>query len=137
MLSSLNMIQDIMDDFHKLNKNIELSYMIKIMEEIRDEGIINIEKEGDEYIYTLNKELKLSEEGQKQYVGTLRPIVDWPTHLWRSFYNIRELNLTVAESCQYDDFLCKILSKAATQGFGPAYYVFQNLVKYYEKVGKG
>ena len=32
------------------------------------------------------------------------------------------------------NFLATVLSKSATQGLGPADYVFKNLVKYYEKV---
>jgi hypothetical protein len=48
-------------------------------------------------------------------------------------YNIRELNVTV-KGCTHGDFLQKVLSKSATQGFSPAHYVFKNLITYYEKI---
>ena len=82
----------------------------------------------------LKKELKLSPEGEKMYNQTLRSLVDWPTQFWRSFYNIRELNLTPSNACMFNDALSKILSKSATQGFGPTHYVFKNLVSYFQQV---
>ncbi|MHA1282754.1 MAG: hypothetical protein ACTSQP_09650 [Promethearchaeota archaeon] len=127
-------LEDVAISLSKLNKNIARESLIKIMEEIEKDGIINIEKRGDDdYFYTLNKPLDLSKEGEKKYNETLRPLVDWPTQFWRSFYNIRELNFTTKE-CKFNDQLCKILSKSATQGFGPAHYVFKNLITYFEKI---
>ncbi|MFX1488559.1 MAG: hypothetical protein ACFFBI_05385, partial [Promethearchaeota archaeon] len=64
----------------------------------------------------------------------LAPIVDWPTGFWRSFYNVRELNVTPRDSFRHRDFLLTTLSKTATQGYSPAHYVFNNLIKYYEKI---
>ena len=78
--------------------------------------------------------MKLSEDGKKQYDLKLYPLIAWPTQFWRSYYNVRELNVTVNENVKYRDFLHKVLSKSATQGFGPANFVFKNLVKYYEKI---
>ncbi|KKM93205.1 hypothetical protein LCGC14_1210630, partial [marine sediment metagenome] len=41
------------------------------------------------------------------------------------------------ENCTYRDFLTKVLSKSATQGYSPSITVFKNLVKYYEKIKEG
>jgi len=125
---------DVSTSLKKLNKNVEKGTLIKIMEEIAEDGIINIKKEGGSYMYTLKKELKLSPEGNKMYNQTLKSLIDWPTQFWRSFYNIRELNLTPSKSCMFNEALRKILAKSATQGFGPTYYVFKNLVNYFKQV---
>lgn len=127
-------LKEILQDLTKLNKNIERNVLIKLMEEIRDDGIITIEQNGDSYIYKLACELKLDSELKKQYTSTFQALVDWPTQFWRSYYNVRELNLTPKESTPHREFLIKILGKSATQGFGPAYYVFQNLEKYFQKL---
>ncbi|MHA1291206.1 MAG: hypothetical protein ACTSQJ_00900 [Promethearchaeota archaeon] len=127
-------LEDISESLKKLNKVVEKNTLIGIMEDIKKDGIINIDKKDKSYKYTLKEELKLSDVGAKKYNEILRPLIDWPTQFWRSYYNIRELNLTPSESVKYANFLKKILSKSATQGFGPTYYVFQNLAKYYEKI---
>ncbi|MHA2394391.1 MAG: hypothetical protein ACXAEX_20830, partial [Promethearchaeota archaeon] len=126
---------EILSNLEKLNiKDLELTDLHKIMEEIEKDGIINIEKQGNEYFYDIKKPLELTPEGNKKYTNLLAPIVNWPTGFWRSFYNIRELNVTPDESCKHQDFLKKTLAKSATQGFGPTKYVFKNLIKYYEKI---
>jgi hypothetical protein len=84
----------------------------------------------------LNKELTFSDKGNEVYNKTLRPLIEWPTEFWRSFYNIRELNVSVDEKTPYRDFLEKILSNAALQGYTAAEYVFTNLITYYEKLKK-
>jgi hypothetical protein len=126
---------DILQNMVKLNINIELAQLNKILDEVVSEGIVNKTKTGNNFFYTLNKELELTEIGKKQYnaIG-LRQIVEWPTQFWRSFYNIRELNVTIDENAKYRDFLHQILAKSATQGFTAANYVFKNLIKYYEKI---
>jgi hypothetical protein len=127
-------LTEIISNLKKLNKVVERETLIGIMEQIKADGLINIEQQGDDYFYTLNNELVLSEEGAKKYTQTLRPLIDWPTQFWRSYYNIRELNFTPSKSVKFNDFLITVLSKSATQGFGPANYVFKNLIKYFEKV---
>jgi hypothetical protein len=104
------------------------------MKEIESDGIIKIKKKGKNYLYTLNKELVLSKDGKKYYSQNLQPLVDFPTLFFRSFFNIRELNVTLDEKTKHFEFLQKILLKTATQGFSPTNYVFKNLVKYYEKI---
>ncbi len=127
--------QEILDSLNKLNiEDINLANLNKIMEEVKADGIIDIKKKGKYYIYKLKKELELTKEGKLQYKALLAPLVDWPTLFWRSFYNIRELNVTPDETIPYCDFLIKVLIKSATQGFSPTHYVFKNLVKYYEKI---
>jgi len=103
------------------------------MEDIEADGIITKTEKGDKYFYELNKELKLSDKGKEKYNRNLRSLVEWPTQLWRSFYNIRELNVTVDDNIPNRDFLHKVLSRTATQGFSAADYVFKNLIKYYEE----
>ncbi|MFX0000327.1 MAG: hypothetical protein ACFE88_09430 [Candidatus Hermodarchaeota archaeon] len=126
---------EILDSLNKLNiKDLKLIDIINFMEEIESDGIISIEKKGENYLYTLKKELELSEEGKKYYSQILQPLVDFPTLFFRSFFNIRELNVTLHQNVTYRDFLQKILLKTATQGFSPTNYVFKNLIKYYEKI---
>lgn len=126
---------EILDNMQKLNiKNLKLDDINKIMEEIEADGIIKIGKKRGYYFYELKKELVLSVDGKKFYSQKLQPLVDFPTLFFRSFFNIRELNVTLEESTKFYDFLQKILLKTATQGFSPTNYVFKNLVKYYEKI---
>lgn len=126
---------EILDNLKKLNiTDIKKAEFNKIMNEVKSDGIISIKKKGKNNFYELKKELELSSEGKKQYNQVLQPLVDYPTGFWRSFYNIRELNVTPDENCTHQDFLMKVLIKSATQGYGPTHYVFKNLVKYYEKI---
>lgn len=125
----------ILDSMKKLKINeLKLADVIIYMEEVKADGIINIKKEGKNSTYELRKELELTKEGKVRYMNCLAPLIDWPTGFWRSFYNIRELNVTPDKDFPYRDFLVKTLSKSATQGYGPTSYVFKNLIKYYEKV---
>lgn len=126
---------EVLDSLKKLNiKDVKLTDVNKVMKEVESDGIINIKKKGKNYLYTLKKELELSKEGKKYYSQVLQPLVDFPTLFFRSFFNIRELNVTLDQNVKYRDFLQKILLKTATQGFSPTNYVFKNLVKYYEKI---
>ena len=127
--------KEILGSLKKLNiEDINLTSLIKIMEDIKADGIIDIKKKGKNYFYELKNELELTKEGKAQYSQVLQPLVDFPTGFWRSFYNIRELNVTPDEKCQHRDFLIKVLVKSATQGYSPVHYVFKNLIKYYEKI---
>lgn len=127
--------EEILDTLKKLNiKDVELAELTKLMEEIKSDGIIYISKKDKKNFYEIQKELELSKEGDIRYKKNLAPIVDWPTGFWRSFYNIRELNVSLDESCQHRDYLEKVLAKTATQGYSPAHFVFKNLIKYYEKI---
>jgi len=126
---------EILDSLKKLNiKNVKLTDVNSIMKKIESDGIISTKKEGRNYFYELKKELELSNEGRKFYSQVLQPLVDFPTLFFRSFFNIRELNVTLDKKVKFYDFLQKILLKTATQGFAPTNYVFKNLIKYYEKI---
>ena len=125
----------ILSNLKKLNiNNVELGDLRNIMKEIEKDGIITIVEKDKNYIYKVKKELELSKKGKENYMKHLEALILWPTQFWRSMYNIRELNVTPDNECENRDFLQKVLSKSATQGFSPAYYVFQNLIKYYEKI---
>ena len=126
---------EILSNLNKLNiEHFELADINSLMEEIQTDGIISITKGDEEYFYEIIRPLELTPEGKRQYSNFLAPIVDWPTGFWRSFYNIRELNVTPKESCRQRDFLLETLSKTATQGYSPMHYVFHNLIRYYEKI---
>lgn len=126
------MDSEILENLKKLKIDLDIANLHNIMEEIEADGIITKTKKGENYFYELNKELKLSDKGKEKYNRNLRSLVEWPTQFWRSFYNIRELNVTVEDDIANRDFLHKVLSKTATQGFSAADYVFKNLIKYYE-----
>ncbi len=126
---------EILYSLKKLNmKGIELADVNNLMKEIEEEGIVIVEKKGKTNYYYLNKEIALTKDGKLVYTQVLQSLVDWPTLFFRSFFNIRELNVTLDQNIKYHDFLQKILLKTATQGFRPTNYVFKNLVKYYEKI---
>jgi len=126
---------DILRNLKKLNiSDIKLTEVNNLMKEIESDGIITIKKKGKSFRYQLKKELELSEEGKKHYSQVLQPLVDWPTGFYRSFFNIRELNVTLEQNVPYYEFLQKIPLRTATQGFSATNYVFKNLVKYYEKI---
>ena len=126
---------EILDSLKKLNiKDVKKADVESVMKEIESDGIVTIEKKGKNYEYSLKKELELSKEGKLFYSQVLQPLIDFPTLFFRSFFNIRELNVTLDPNVNYHDFLQKILLKTATQGFSPTNYVFKNLIKYYEKI---
>ena len=133
-------LRDIDDaEIMKILTRININFMTieklhEIMEEIESDGFITIIKEGNKNLYRGKNALELSPEGEKMYIHTLQALIAWPTHFWRSFYNIREINVTPGKNIKHRDFLLKVLSKSATQGFSATDFVFKNLIKYYEKL---
>ncbi len=125
---------EILENLKKINIKLKLSKLKKIMEEIISDGFINKTKKGRYLYYHLQQELDLSEEGKKTFNQTIRPLVDWPTLFYRSYFNVRELNVTVDGDVKYPDYLNNVLLKAATQGYLACHYIFNNLVRYYEKL---
>ncbi len=125
---------EILENLKKINIKLKLPKLKKIMGEIISDGFINKTKKGRYLYYHLQQELDLSEEGKKIFNQTIRPLVDWPTLFYRSYYNVRELNVTVDGDVKYPDYLNKVLLKAATQGYLACHYIFNNLVRYYEKL---
>ncbi|MFX1480807.1 MAG: hypothetical protein ACFFCI_22190 [Promethearchaeota archaeon] len=126
---------EILNNLNRLHiENLELADINSLMEEVKTDGIISITEVDDEYHYEIVRPLELTPEGKKHYSNFLAPIVDWPTGFWRSFYNIRELNVTPKERCKHRNFLLETLSKTATQGYSPMHYVFHNLIRYYEMI---
>ncbi len=124
---------EILESLNKVKIVLELDKLRELMEEIERDGFVTVKKESD-HIFYKGKELDFSAEGKKKYSQTLRPLVDWVTEFWRSFYNVRELNVTISNECKYRDEIHKILSKSATQGFTAADFVMKNLAKYYEQI---
>ena len=125
---------EILDNLKKINIQLKANQLRTYMHEIYLDGFITKRKKGKYLSYSLKKELELSEEGKKTFNQTIRPLVDWPTLFYRSYYNVRELNVTVDDDSKHLEFLNKVLQKAATQGYIACHYVFKNLVKYYEKL---
>ncbi|MFX1494016.1 MAG: hypothetical protein ACFFBZ_07020, partial [Promethearchaeota archaeon] len=126
--------KEILENLKKVNIDITLPALREVLKEIVKDGIIKRTKRNRLIYYITDKELELSATGNKKYNQSIRPLVEWPTLFWRSYYNIRELNVTVEGNIEYPEFLNKILEKAATQGYIASHYVFKNLVKYYEKI---
>ncbi|MFX1498313.1 MAG: hypothetical protein ACFFBH_12370 [Promethearchaeota archaeon] len=126
--------KEIINNLNRIRIDLKTPDLRRTLKKISLDGIIRKRKRGKYFYYTINKEIELSEEGNKKYNQTIRSLVEWPTLFWRSFYNIRELNVTVEGNPKFPDYLNKFLEKAATQGYVASHYVFQNLIKYYEKV---
>ncbi len=123
----------IKENLNKIFIDIKLTELRKYLNEIIQDGFLKKKKEGRAYVYNLAKEIELSEEGKKKFNQILRPLVDWPTLFWRSYYNIREINVSIIKGAKDPQLLNNILSKAATQGYLACHYVFENLKKYYEE----
>ncbi len=127
--------EEVLSNMEKLNfKDINLEKVRLLMGEVEQDGIISIESKNNTEIYRIKNELKLSKQGKINYAYNLEHLITWPTQFWRSMYNIRELNVTPNNNCKYSDYLQKVLSKSATQGFTPTHYVIKHLIKYYEKI---
>ncbi|MBD3212895.1 MAG: hypothetical protein GF311_09830 [Candidatus Lokiarchaeota archaeon] len=126
----------ILENMNKIfgNQKLELSMIQNVLNEIEKDGLIRIIKKDDLTLYEIKNELVLSDKGQEKYNQYLSPLIVWPTNLWRSFYNIRELNITPGQDIKNREFLEKVLSRSATQGFSATNYVFQNLLKYYQNL---
>jgi len=125
---------EILENLKKINIQLKSKKLKKLMDEIVSDGFIKKNKKCKSLSYSLKQELELSEEGKKTYNQILRSLVDWSTLFYRSYYNVRELNVTVVDDSKHLEFLNKVLQKAATQGYTACHYVFKNLVKYYEKL---
>jgi uncharacterized protein with HEPN domain len=127
--------KEIHSNLKKLQIEISIPEINKLMKEIEKDGLISIHKKGKANIYNVNKELALSQNGEKKFITTgLQSLVTFPTQFWRSFYNIRELNITPVKEFKHRQFLTTVLSKSATQGFSACKYVLTNLIKYFEKI---
>jgi hypothetical protein len=125
--------KEIKEKLNKININIKLTELRKYLNEIIEDGFLKKKKKGNANFYNLAKEIELSEEGKKNFNRILRPLVDWPTLFWRSYYNIREINVSIIKGAKDPEFLNNVLSKAATQGYLACVYVFENLKKYYKE----
>ncbi|TFF86521.1 MAG: hypothetical protein EU517_00325 [Promethearchaeota archaeon] len=124
--------KDIKNSLKKINIDLSLTDLRKHLKEIMEDGFLTETKVGKDLSYSLTKEIELSDESKKKFNRLLRPLVDWPTLFWRSYYNIREINVSIKEGGKNPELLNKILSKAATQGYLACHYVLENLKKYYE-----
>jgi len=125
---------EIMENMKKIRINLTLTDTREYLNQIEKDGFIQKQKKGNSNIYNITKELKLSKEGEEKYNILLRPLIDWPTGIWRSFYNIRELNVTVINhNGEKIEYLNSILEGAATQGYIASHQVIEKLIKYYSK----
>ncbi|GAG26568.1 unnamed protein product, partial [marine sediment metagenome] len=119
------------DNVKKIKIELKLNQLRKNLNEIIADGFLKKTKVGKNTYYNLHHEIELSEKGKIAYNQLLRPLVDWSTLFYRSYYNVREINVTVNGDGKYPEFLNKVLQKSATQGYTACHYVFKNLVKYY------
>jgi hypothetical protein len=127
-------ISDVHENLKKINIQIKPNQLKKHMDKIVADGFLNKNKSGRTFSYSLKEDLVLSEQGNDEYNRTIRPLVDWPTLFYRSYYNVRELNVTVDGAIKNQEFLNNVLQKAATQGYIACHYVFKNLVEYYKNL---
>ena len=125
---------EILESLKKINIQLKPNQLKKVMDRIVSDGFFEKTKKGKSLSYSLKQDLELSEVGKKTYNETIRRLVEWPTLFYRSYYNVRELNVTVDDNSKYSEFINKGLQKAATQGISACVYVFRNLVEYYEKL---
>jgi len=125
---------EILDNLKKINIHLKSNQLKTYMHEIASDGFITKIKKGKSLSYRIKNELELSEEGKKTYNQTISRLVEWPTLFYRSYYNVRELNVTINDDSLHSEFINKVLQKAATQGYIACHYVFSNLVEYYEKL---
>ena len=125
---------EILENLKKVNIHLKSNQLKTYMHQIALDGFITKIKKGKSLSYRLKKEIELSEEGKKTYNLTISRLVDWPTLFYRSYYNVRELNVTITDDSQHSEFINRVLQKAATQGYIACHYVFSNLVEYYEKL---
>lgn len=125
---------EILENLKKINIQLKSNQLKTYMHQIALDGFITKIKKGKSLSYRLKKELELSEEGKKTYNLTISRLVDWPTLFYRSYYNVRELNVTITDDSSHSQFINKVLQKAATQGMSACIFVFSNLVKYYQKI---
>jgi len=126
---------EIMDNMKKIRINLTITDIKKYLNQIEKDGFVEKQKKGKSNIYNIMKELNLSKEGEEKYNILLRPLIDWPTGIWRSFYNIRELNVTVTNNDgEKIEVLNNILETAATQGYVASHHVFEKLIKFYKEI---
>lgn len=109
---------------------VQLGYVERTA--VKANGAQNLE--GARYFYKWKKDFKLSLEGKTFYDSFINPIIAWTVQLWRSLYNIRELDVLIPENYKFRNFLMKTVAKAATQGFKSCYSVIKNIQTYYEMV---
>ena len=121
---------EILENMKKIKISLSNEELKRILNQIIEDGFL---KRSNDNHYSLKKEILLSNEGEQQYNRLLRPLIDWPTGMWRSFYNIRELNVNISNDGNENVKLNKILEKSATQGYVACHYVFDNLIQYYEQ----
>jgi len=98
---------EIMNNMIKIRINLTITDTKKYLNQIEKDGFIKKQKKGRSNYYNITKELILSKEGEEKYNSMLRPLIDWPTGIWKSFYNIRSFYLSNIREI-IDDYLKKI-----------------------------
>jgi hypothetical protein len=137
--------EQILDKLGSNGFTSSLEEVRQIMNELEKDGYIikrdlspseKIKWKTGSFMYSWNKEndFKLSPEGEKFYKSKIFPVLEWCVGLWRSMYNIREMDVEILDSYKWKSFLEKTVSKAATQGFMTTYWVIKNIKKYYEMI---
>lgn len=127
-----------LSDIHNVMDQLEsLGFVSK--RRLTDEEKGNSDANGGQYAYTWNKgnDFSLTEAGEKQFRKKILPIVEWCIGLWRTMYNIRELDVIIPQSYKWRNYLEQTVRKAATQGFMTTYWVIKNIRKYYEMLVSG
>jgi len=71
--------KEILENLKRVKIDITLPNLRKVLKEIIKDGIIKRTKKGRLIYYIIDKELELSEAGNKKYNHTIRPLVEWFT----------------------------------------------------------
>lgn len=121
--------------------NISIEEVHEIMDELVEYDYIEkrkltpeeLEKYGvGEFFYKLKEDFGLTREGEEFYKQNIYPSIEWAIQLWRSMYNVREINIAIPEFYKFREILEKAVSQAATQGFRSCYSVIKNIEEYYK-----
>lgn len=109
-----------------------------VMGRLEGLGLVQVTRTADgSETYADMRDLALPPDDEAFYEDTVAPVLEWAVQLWRSFYNLRELNTPIPGDLPWASFLEKTVSRAATQGFEAAYFVARNLKNYYVMVRDG
>jgi hypothetical protein len=123
---------EILNSLKKSEILIDSPEFTKLIRDIKLDGVIKTKGKGRGTSYFLKDDLVLSSQGTIKYKKVIFPLLEWSIQIWRSFFNIRELNISTPLDYKWRSYLEKVLPRSATQGFSATHYVVKNLAKYYE-----
>jgi len=100
-------------------------------------GQVTVSTRDGEAFYSGLQPFDLPAADDAFYRQNVHPVLEWAVQLWRSFYNLRDLDTPIAPERKWASFLAKTVSRAATQGFQSAHFVVKNVSNYWKMLKKG